>query len=249
MPRKVYARRKPTRRPRVKRGKATGKKRTGNRRKSMAFGASNPFPINLSRVLTYSNPVISLTQAVTGVTTYNEFRGNSCYDPDFTGAGSQPRYYDTFCGLTGGTAPYSRYLVYASRIRVTFYPNTGLSIGSYLGTVFIQPVIGTTGVQATSMTDIMEMPYIKSRECMGGNVNPNQPFTMTHYMTTKKMWGCKDVEDDDDYQAEYSNNPANQWRWVVGICNNIAGGIFAGYIKTEIKYYVKFLKPNMVAQS
>lgn len=249
---KKYARRKPARKPGRKYTRKSVYKKKGSKSSGYisSFGASDPFPVNLSRTLTYSQPVVSLTQSLTAIPTYNEYRGNSCYDPDLSGAGNQPRYYDTLCGATGGTAPYARYCVYASRIRVTVYPNTGLSTATNsMGTVFIQPVIGTTTNQPASMQDIMEMPWIKSRECMGGNINPSQPFTMTHFMKTKTIWGCKDIEDSDDYQAEYNNNPLNQWRWVVGICNNVTAGIFAAYIKVEIKYYVKFLKPNLVAIS
>ena len=47
-----------------------------------------------------------------------EYRGNSCQDPDLTGIGAQPRYFDTFCGPQDSSAPYGNYNVLASKIIV-----------------------------------------------------------------------------------------------------------------------------------
>jgi len=252
--RKKNARRKPARgksarKPGYRRRKTVSKQTKLQSGALKSYGVRDIFPVGLTRVLTFSLPVTLIQQGVTSVPTIYEFRGNSVYDPDYTGAGGQARWVDTFLGPSNSTYPYSRYMVTKSKIRVTVYPSTGLASGNALGTVFIQPIIGASGVAATSMQDIMEMPLIKSKECMGGGVAPNKPFSFSHTMTTKKIWGCKDLSDDDDYQAEYNNNPANQWRWVVGVCNNITGGTFAAYLKVEIDYTTVFLKQNMVAPS
>jgi hypothetical protein len=45
---------------------------------------------------------------------------NSLYDPDSTGTGHQPRYFDTLVGATGGAQPYSQYRVLSCRFIVKF---------------------------------------------------------------------------------------------------------------------------------
>jgi hypothetical protein len=45
---------------------------------------------------------------------------NSLYDPDSTGTGHQPRYFDTLVGATGGAQPYSQYRVLSCRWIVKF---------------------------------------------------------------------------------------------------------------------------------
>ena len=49
---------------------------------------------------------------------------NSLYDPDLTGAGSQPYLFDQLVTSQDGTGLYQRYTVFASKISVTFYQQT-----------------------------------------------------------------------------------------------------------------------------
>ena len=39
------------------------------------------------------------------------FAMNGLYDPNLTGTGSQPRYFDTLCGANTTAAPYRAYVV------------------------------------------------------------------------------------------------------------------------------------------
>ena len=54
-----------------------------------------------------------------GVVGANVFRFNSCFDPDLSGVGHQPMYFDQFCGATG-TGPYGRYRVTSAKATVSF---------------------------------------------------------------------------------------------------------------------------------
>ena len=54
-----------------------------------------------------------------GVVGANVFRFNSCFDPDLTGVGHQPMYFDQFCGAAG-TGPYGRYRVISAKATVSF---------------------------------------------------------------------------------------------------------------------------------
>ena len=65
------------------------------------------FPQRMFKTFSYSSGAQKLQQTVADLPVATQFRGNSCYDPDYTGIGSQPRWYDTFMGATGGSQPIS----------------------------------------------------------------------------------------------------------------------------------------------
>jgi len=63
-----------------------------------------------------------------GVVAANVFRLNSCFDPDLSGVGHQPMYYDQFAGAVG-SGPYSRYRVVSAKINVTLSLNSPPPLG------------------------------------------------------------------------------------------------------------------------
>jgi len=74
-----------------------------------------PFPSIFNCVLRYDRVGYTITSA--GGFGTQSFGGNCLYDPDITGAGAQPTYYDQLCTSTG---PYNAYTVKAARITVEF---------------------------------------------------------------------------------------------------------------------------------
>jgi len=62
--------------------------------------------------------VYTLTEAAAGIGTFQQWRVGDVYDPDYTGVGHQPQYFDQLCG---GSSPYSRFIVPKSQfvVRVT----------------------------------------------------------------------------------------------------------------------------------
>jgi len=245
-----YGARRPTQRRRP------GYKRTSYKTKRRAYGrigrlprgpASTPFPPVMYKCLTYADDTYRLVQTVTDVPVYYEYRGNSCFDPDLTGIGDQPRYFDTLCGAQSGSAPYGNYNVLASKLVIDIYQDPAAT--SQAGTVFIQPVRGATlGVgNATDMADVVELPNIKRRE-VGLNTS-SRPLRLSAYMKTKSIFGDTNGTDVGSYQGSFSSNPALQWKWVIGALNIIPTGIFSCYIRAYLKLYVQFSLLNRVVQS
>lgn len=73
-----------------------------------------PYPTYRHVTLKYSY-YTNLAPATTNVG-YNQFRANSVYDPDYTGTGNQPRYFDQLCGQT----LYRKYRVMTTGYKVRF---------------------------------------------------------------------------------------------------------------------------------
>lgn len=245
-----YGARRPAqrRRPTVKRTSYKTKRRTYGHIGRLPRGpASQPFPPVLYKCLTYADDTYRLVQTLTDIPVYYEYRGNSAFDPDLTGIGEQPRYFDTFCGAQGTAAPYGNYTVLASKLIIDIYQDPAAT--SQAGTVFIQPVRGVSiGVgNASDMADIVELPNIKRRE-VGLNTS-SRPMRLSSYMKTTAIFGDTNGTDASSYQGNFGSNPALQWKWVVGIVNIIPGGLFSCYIRAHLKLYTQFSLLNRVLQS
>lgn len=71
------------------------------------------------RTLKYTDNKM-LTEVAAGAGAFNSYALNGMYDPDFTGVGGQPMWYDQLLTVTG---PYLKYRVTAATVTVTFANN------------------------------------------------------------------------------------------------------------------------------
>lgn len=258
-----YGRKKFTRR--TKRGRANryAKKKRWSKRKTFSK-ATQPgigrgmstivFPQSMFKTLTYDSGPITFQQATTNVPQTYTFVGNNIYDPNYTGIGSQPRWYDTFLGASGGTAPYLKYMVYGSKITLTCYqdPLLGGSTGSVMGLISVTPTYGP-GLAPSSVKEMKERAFVRYKPV--GNANASRPVVIKHFCKTKAMYAGAGLGENLDFSANYNTDPAKQWYWQINACNIIpylnagANGLFSCYIDVKIKYYCKFFNLNDVADS
>lgn len=100
----------------------TYKKRSSNpfyRPFSVRVPRSNPIPPLLQNTIRYTE-VVSRTFA-SGVASAYAFSCNGLWDPNVTGTGHQPLYFDQLIAL------YNHYQVTKSRIKVTFVPSSSVT--------------------------------------------------------------------------------------------------------------------------
>lgn len=130
------------------------------------------------------------------------FRGNSLFDPDFTGTGGQPTGFDQW------SAFYGRYKVNASSILVRGINNSTTQNVQ----VAIVPIYGTVLASASTFA-MSSMPYSR-QTILSIEGGPNIKY-LKNYITTKSIRGEKTL--DDDYSAIITANPSKQFHWIVGV--------------------------------
>lgn len=158
------------------------------------------------------------------------FRGNSLYDPDYTGVGTQPYYFDQLAGL------YKKYIVYASKIQVTFVQGTGSGGGAFC-TVYLVPK-PTDVALPTSADEETQLPRCKSAQ-MGPNTGGDGVIKISHYGKSATIIG-RLLSSDDVLSANTTSNPTQQFYWHIGVQSMDETTTPNIYAKVTITYYCKF---------
>lgn len=128
------------------------------------------------------------------------YRGNSAYDPDWTGTGHQPFYFKEFVPV------YQRYRVMASKVEVSVMNNAGTT------PVQLTVVPHSELIVFTYASDPMEYPHSKAAKLLG--VGGMLTSHVKHKISTPALLGLyrKEVLDL-DYSSLVSTNPVSIWYW------------------------------------
>lgn len=175
--------------------------------------------------------------AGTGITDI-VFRGNSCFDPDFTGVGAQPIGFDVWAGF------YRRYRVIGSHI--TVYANS-LDAADALA-MFVVPL--NTNTALTSPEQLCEQQDAK--KMILGLQTGDSRYVLTHYMETSKMMGIAKnaYRNEFELSAPIGNNPTREWYWHCGLfdVSSLLDLQNADFM-FEVKYYVEFFDKETLVRS
>jgi hypothetical protein len=168
---------------------------------------ANAFPPTRDVKMRYTDfPLLSST---TGAWAVNVFRANGAYDPDLTGVGHQPMFYDTFLGAAGGAAPYGRYVVRKARVTVTFM-STGSTAAAF-GIVAVR----ARNDQATGTSSMDPEAVMESPSTVWGSIAsafaPYGVMTLSLEVDIGRMAGVHDVTDEDDLTGNYNGLPARSF--------------------------------------
>lgn len=179
-----------------KRQKKSSKSRAG--RVAQRPGAwVAPFPPRMVRTFKYLDTVTH-TEGSAGGGYVHVFTPSSMYDPNNTGAGHQPMFYDQLISSTG---PYTRYRVLSVKARVTF---TCLSSSpSGVGLFASSSLSGPPSIIAA-----IERPWSKwTTVC--GNASGKPVATLTMDVPAHEALGItkRHLLDDDNYAGYYNSSP------------------------------------------
>lgn len=176
--------------------------------RGLSFPQAETFPAGQIVKLHY-NHVNSLTSTGVSGTFMPEYvyRLNSAYDPNLTGTGGQPYFFDTLFGANGTSAPYRQYRVLSTKIDIQWYnDNTSSGAAMMVGASVGLELYTTAGTVAASQL-MMQRP--NTRIVPGPVMSNGQGVTgMTIYVSHKKLLGVKDMKDADDQIADYNSSPA-----------------------------------------
>jgi len=182
------------------------------------------FPESMITKLVYYESIptsaISLNQA---------FRGNSVFDPNSTGGGNQPNYFDTYASI------YSTYRVVASKIEARII-NTS-------STVAVRANLMASDVNTfpTNVANAIGNPLTVS-SVLTQSTGSKSMTRLSKYCTTQMVNGKSKAQivSSDNYQAAINSNPTDVWYWLfqmedIGLSNNMSATI-----DFKITYYVRF---------
>lgn len=169
------------------------------------------------------------------------FRGNSLFDPDQTGVGSQPLTFDQWC-----PALYTWYYVAASKIKVDLWSTSNSQAGMLFTVLPSADVYSSVSV---INSPISQQPYAITKPLLY-YTQQGARQKIKAYMTTNKIYGLRATEVDGSYTSAYNASPSSQWYWNVCLqditgANNVcqANGIIT------LTYYAKLWRRAAITAS
>lgn len=215
-----------------KKGRRSAKSRNGNGGQWMTPG----IPRQMVVVLRYP---FSDTVTLNAGNSYQYdwvFRGNSAYDPDQTGAGSQPTGYDQWCGFYG----YYR----VDRSKLVVHANTtevATTQAQVLLTVFPHISVNPGADYETLMG-----------ACRGANsrvVNLYTKNESTIAISTNRILYPELLPTNNNFCAASNANPAFEWYWHVTLDSSTVASDVDVLVTGYIDYKVMFFRPGVIAPS
>lgn len=151
------------------------------------------FPDRLITILKYSQQTSASGSATPSAQAWIV---NSCYDPDATGTGHQPSFFDTLSSV------YARYYVRAFKLEVDFSNHT-TTAGAFV-------VCGYSDQNITPNTveQLVEARYSQMKT-LGFNVGPAVKRISLPWMTTQQLMGQPFAEADDNMYAGTGASPTD----------------------------------------
>lgn len=191
------------------------KRKTTKRKtkKKMRIPRTIGFPEVYHTRLRYTD-ILSLTQGTVGVPNLYKFSANGCYDPDITGTGHQPKFFDQFAAL------YSRYRVIGSKISVKFATKQTDNTSTPPIMVGIVPIDAADGTSSFSgITAVTE-----TRQCRYKEISASmtaKATTVTHTFSNKQLERKFFDREDNNRMAStlISANPTNQIYYYIFSCS------------------------------
>jgi len=161
------------------------------------------------------------------------YSANGLYDPDITGTGHQPAYFDQFMAI------YDHYTVFRSRIRIEVsQPVAGSDSGMVVLYINDGGTLATTAEQAAEQVNSLHKMVL---------VGSTRPTILNMMWDAKKFFGG-DVFDNDTLQGSASANPTEQSNFVLAFQANAAANVFGAYFVT-LEYEAVFDELKSIAQS
>lgn len=170
---------------------------------------------------------------------------NSCYDPDLTGTGHQPRGFDQMMAV------YNHCTVIGAKITARFMNpgNTNL-VPSNVG---IAISAGAEFVSTSTLQDVLENKYVTRPRLAGpmGLTNGGaNSVVLTKKFSSKRFFGKKTIVGDALYRHNDSSNPTEQAFFEVFAYPNVSGyNPEALLVEVQIDYICVFTEPKILPAS
>lgn len=252
MPYKRYYRK---RRPKTSRGRSTTGRRNyrsryGRKALSKRFprlsksypitAGKSPFPSSLLTKHVYSDTGFFLTPAVgNNYNPYHNFSHNSPFDPDVTGVGVQPYYFDQLSAL------YNRYHCFASKIKIWFYTEETKTTMNHM-VLSLFPRQTTAPVSYREPGDLQQLYRCKQLATDPDRLT-NKSHSMTNYCHVKEWYPTSSK--DKDLGSAPTSNPTTRTYWVLYANTADLSEEATIFFDVKITYYVRWSLPVNIDES
>ncbi len=195
------------------------------------------FPTKTFRTLKYTDNKM-LTETAAGAGASNVYSLNGLYDPDFSGVGGQPMWFDQLLSVNG---PYLKYRVTSVTITVIFGNNTAGNLYCYLNCTASNAI-------PASLLAAQQKPMSKYR-MLNPSTSGKGQTTFKLRVSVAKVLGVTNQHllNDDYYAGSYTANPLSQPFLQLGIYAAPGGAVVGQANYTlEIDYHAQIyqLSPN-----
>lgn len=194
----------------------------------VSFWEAAAFPVMMEAAFKYTQ-LFNQLEAAVGAGTQQVFNLNSMFDPDATGVGHQPLYYDQLLTVNG---PYQRFRVTRAKLRITV---TNISANPVVFGTYLQ----SGPVDYPSRELLCEKPMSKRvflPQSGGGPVTR----TLTYDVPIEKVFGIsrERLLADDVYTGIYNANPSQLALCIIMTYAQPGAGVVA---QTSVAYECEFI--------
>lgn len=190
------------------------------------------FPKKIMMTHTYCD-IINRNTGAAGVLSTYQFRANGMFDPDITGTGHQPYYFDQLAAV------YNHYTVVGSRIKVRLTKNDGANSVLTCG-IFINDDSTVT----PGLTGLLEHPS-SVHTTLGLS---DQQTVLTKYWSAKKTFGGS-VLSNDDLQGTVATDPTEQIVFTIFLDSTASATQTSANLDVEIEYIAVWDELKDIASS
>lgn len=178
-------------------------------------------------VVTHKYNEIFQISSTTGLVGTYQFVANGMYDPNFTGTGHQPMYFDQLSAL------YDHYVVIGSKATFKITPATTLTCPIAVA-LFNND---DTTITPTLLSSMSELPSSRFGLL---SVNTNRPLKITSKWSAKKTFG-KNPLANDNLEGSASANPSEQTVYTLA-CQSTDGATTQAVVVEVIIEYIAVWK-------
>lgn len=212
-------------------GRSAKRQRLSKPKTAVTMGRG--FPKRLTFTHTYAD-TIQITSNV-GIANSYVFSANSLYDPDISGGGHQPLYFDQLTPL------YDHYVVIGSKIKATIVPTTAstvpIKVALYLN--------DDSSPVSQNPIDIAEQTGASCRILTQGQSNP---ITLTKGFSAKKVFGGS-ILSNVELQGTSGAAPVEQSDFILAMQPMDATSTVAVFVNFVVTYTAVWKELKDVAKS
>lgn len=197
------------------------------------------FPKQMMMTHTYvQNDTLTTTS---GTVDYQTYSCNNLFDPDYSGGGHQPLYFDQMSLL------YHHYTVIGSKIEICYGNSTG---GSIYGTSVFTPLNMTLHIHPSATPSIVDPILVSEQNNVKLNMLPAGDYCkrVSSKWSAKKFFGGS-ILGNDELKGTPSAGPVEQSYWTFAIKPVDAVSTCAVTVQVKITYIAIWRELKNVAQS